>query len=271
MILHDGHVHTPYCPHGTNDPLSDYCEKAIELGLKGITFTEHAPLPTSFMDPTPQQDSAMKLEHLLDYFKELKHIKETYRGKLDVLIGLEVDYIEEYEEQTKQFLNEFGHYLDDSILSVHFLKLRNDYICIDYSPEAFQDAISKLGSIEAVYKRYLETLKKSVSVDLGRYKPKRIGHLTLVKKFKKKFPTSGFTYQDISELLLQIKENGYTLDYNGAGTLKPLCGEPYPDTAIVQKAFQMGIPLVYGSDAHQVSGLMAGVKQLSKQVKLIKP
>lgn len=49
----DGHIHTPYCPHGTLDPIHLYIEKAIQNGFREISFTEHAPLPSNFIDPTP--------------------------------------------------------------------------------------------------------------------------------------------------------------------------------------------------------------------------
>ena len=55
----DGHIHTPYCPHGTNDTFHDYVETALGLGFEEITFTEHAPLPKGFNDPTPAKDSGM--------------------------------------------------------------------------------------------------------------------------------------------------------------------------------------------------------------------
>ena len=41
----DGHIHTPYCPHGTLDPFQNYIEKAIQNDFQEISFTEHAPLP----------------------------------------------------------------------------------------------------------------------------------------------------------------------------------------------------------------------------------
>ena len=28
--MKDGHIHTPYCPHGTNDTFDDYVKKSIE-------------------------------------------------------------------------------------------------------------------------------------------------------------------------------------------------------------------------------------------------
>ena len=41
----DGHIHTPFCPHGTTDSFETYIEKAIANNFTEITFTEHAPLP----------------------------------------------------------------------------------------------------------------------------------------------------------------------------------------------------------------------------------
>jgi len=39
--IKDGHVHSPYCPHGSKDSFELYIESALKLGLKEITFTEH--------------------------------------------------------------------------------------------------------------------------------------------------------------------------------------------------------------------------------------
>lgn len=39
--MKDGHIHSPYCPHGSKDALEDYVKRAIEIGLDEITFTEH--------------------------------------------------------------------------------------------------------------------------------------------------------------------------------------------------------------------------------------
>ncbi|WP_198510240.1 histidinol-phosphatase HisJ [Bacillus solitudinis] len=271
MISHDGHVHTPFCPHGSKDSFKDYCEKAISLGLQSISFTEHAPLPEGFIDPTPQLDSAMSQKDLQPYLEELNDIKQSYQGKLDIFIGLEVDYIEGYELETTSFLKKVGPFLDDSILSVHFLKIYDRYVCIDYSPDVFEETVLSLGSIEAVYTRYYETLQASVQADLGPYKPHRIGHITLVKKFQKKFPTQHTFRQETTILLSAIKEKNYSIDYNGAGVIKPLCGEPYPNKQIIQEAIEMGIPLIYGSDAHQSSALMTGASKLHKGVSLSKP
>ncbi|WP_197276344.1 histidinol-phosphatase HisJ [Bacillus sp. JCM 19034] len=262
MNIHDGHVHTPYCPHGTLDSLAAYCEKAIQLGRSGITFTEHAPLPANFNDPTPKQDSAMKHTELTSYIDDINVLKKEYSQQLTIFTGLEIDFIVGYEEETEALLAEFGPFLDDSILSVHFLKIKDNYLCLDYSPEVFAEAVNRVGSVDRLHQLYYETVLKSVTSHLGTYKPKRIGHMTLVQKFSKRFPTEMSHLQIIKSILNEMKTRGYSLDYNGAGVIKPLCKEPYPFYEVIELAQNMNIPLVYGSDAHQVKELSNGFEQI---------
>ena len=262
--MRDGHVHSKFCPHGSKDIFQAYIDQALELGITEISFTEHAPLPVGFTDPTPLQDSAMKMEDFSLYLEEIEGLREQYKGKITIHTGLEVDYIEGFERETTQFLNKYGPYLSDSILSVHFLKLEKEYDCMDYSPEVFGEMITRYGGIEKVYEAYYRTLLLSIRTDLGPYKPKRIGHMTLVKKFQKKYPCSVSFNKEILEILNEVKNRNYELDYNGAGTAKPLCREPYPPADVASLAIQMQIPMVYGSDAHQVKELLQGYEQLLK-------
>lgn len=270
-MIHDGHVHTPYCPHGTADTFAAYCERAIQLGVKGITFTEHAPLPKNFPEPTPHKDSGMKADVLEKYINDITQLKKEYNGALRIFLGLEVDYIEGFEADTTAFLNEIGPYLDDAILSVHFLKIHNKYVCIDYSPDVFSEAVAMLGSVENVHKHYYNTVYSSVVANLGAYKPRRIGHMTLVRKFQQNFPTDYQFTNEITKILTVVKEKKYELDYNGAGYTKPLCKEPYPSEDIVSEAIRMQIPLVYGSDAHKAHALLSGFSQLVKNAPLVQP
>jgi len=267
----DGHIHTPFCPHGTKDTFEQYISNAINLGFQEISFTEHAPLPQTFFDTTPDQDSGMDHSLLEDYFSTLSALKSKHKSDIKINIGLEVDYIEGYEEGTKQFLNEYGQYLDDSILSVHFLKKDDNYFCLDFSAELFEHMITKFSTIEAIYEKYYQTLLFSIRSDLGKYKPKRIGHITLVHKFQKKFPVSRSFRTEINEVLTSISKHKLQLDYNGAGVMKPLCGEPYPPDWVIEEAHKQKIPLVYGSDAHSSKDLGQGLTNILSTAKLSSP
>ncbi|ARI76790.1 histidinol-phosphatase HisJ [Halobacillus mangrovi] len=264
--MRDGHIHSPYCPHGTRDSFSSYIEHGLELGYKTMTFTEHAPLPESFRDPVPSEDSGMKMDDVEGYISDLKKLQSEYKKDIDIWIGFEMDYIEGFEKEIEQFLNTYGPQMDDSILSVHFLKGQDQWYCLDYSPEMYESLMRDLGSNKLLYQRYFDALTKSVNVDLGAYKPKRIGHMTLVKKFQNLFPSPEGWESSAVELLKKIKSEGLQLDYNGAGTQKPHCKETYPPLKIAEQASAMGIPLIYGSDAHKITGLKQGFQQVNTEI-----
>lgn len=92
-LKRDGHVHSPYCPHGSLDTFDMYIERALLNGISEITFTEHMPL-TLKKDPSPRNNSAMDEETLIKYLKAVKEIKDKYKDKIKINVGVEVDYIE---------------------------------------------------------------------------------------------------------------------------------------------------------------------------------
>ncbi|QQK81144.1 histidinol-phosphatase HisJ [Salicibibacter cibi] len=260
-IQYDGHVHTPFCPHGSDASLEQYVETAITLGYRSISFCEHAPLPEGFPDPTPKKDSGMLRSDLEAYIKTIQDVRERYKKNITILIGLEIDFIEGFETKTKAFLDEYGPILDDAILSVHFIYTKEAYGLLDYSAETFRAIAKQAGGIDPLVRRYYETVLRSISFDLGKYKPNRLGHVSLARKFRKKFALPN-DEQWLEAILSAAKKEGLSLDVNGAGVVKPLCGEPYPPVAIIEKAERMGIPLVYGSDAHHPDGLGQGTEEL---------
>ena len=251
----DKHIHTPFCPHGSTDALEGYIEKAIASGFEEICFTEHAPLPDAFIDPTPLKDSGMNFTLLEAYFTSIAKVKHQYAKDISILCGLEVDFIEGFEQQTTHFLNQYGEHLDDAIMSVHFLRDQNHYVCIDYSPEVFMAFAAQLGSITRVYEHYYNTVEKSIIADLGPYKPKRIGHPTLVHKFQLAHKENINDTAMIQQVLRTMQAYNYELDVNSAGLVKEFCLEPYPPYPMIKYAKSLGIPLVFGSDAHTIKGL----------------
>ena len=164
--------------------------------------------------------------------------------------------------KTQQFLSQYGNQLDDAILSVHFLLHNGVYECMDYSYQVFEKLITRYGSIDAGHSDYYQTVLESVVADLGPYKPTRIGHMTLARKFQRRFPFTNSHSIEIDRILNEIKKRGYELDYNGAGFVKADCLEVYPAADLAKKAQFLGIPLIYGSDAHQAKDLNQGRKQL---------
>lgn len=250
LIIRDGHIHSPYCPHGTKDAFDLYVEKAISLCLKEITFTEHLPLPSGFMDPEFLKGCAPTVEEIEEYLVEVDFIKEKYRDRIKINTGFEVDYIEGYEEEIKELLNTYGNKIEDSILSVHFIKLEDRYCCVDVSPEEFGIIAKELGGVEKLYDKYYETLLKAIKADLGNFKPKRIGHGTLIRIFNKEYPIEYKNIELLERVVEEISIRNYEIDLNTAGLRKPHCGEVYPSGIFMKLVRKHGIRVVYGSDAH---------------------
>ena len=251
----DGHIHSPFCPHGTKDSFEEYIEKAIKENFSEITFTEHAPLPNNFIDPTPGKDSGMIPKDLTSYLETLQKLKLQYKDRITIKVGLEVDYIVGYETETRALLDIAGPVLDDAILSVHFLKHNDTYTCIDFSDAVYLEFAQQVGGIEALYNLYYDTVIKSIEANLGRFKPRRIGHPTLVHKFQLAHGEKIDDNHRIIEVLTKLQEKGYELDVNSAGLSKPYCKEPYPPMHMIEYARSITIPMVFGSDAHSVKDL----------------
>lgn len=245
-MLSDNHVHTQYCPHGSDSTMEAYIEAAIDKGLKRITFTEHAPLPME--DTTPEKDSAMREEDVEAYLKQGKELKAKYADQIDVFTGFEIDYIEGMEEETRHFLKKYPETVEHSILSVHFLKIpEQGYFCIDYNKDHFLEKMGTTGYAELTH-LYEETILKALALPYRKWTPKTIGHITLIYKFIESHNEKDTI--DWNNVLNHAKANHYRLDYNFAGIDKPYYNRTYPNDGLVKVALKKGIELRYGSDAH---------------------
>lgn len=146
----DGHVHSHYCPHGSNDSFEMYLENAINKGIYEITFTEHMTMPEDIviegMESNFLDSVSPSIENMDKYINEVRYYKEKYKDKIKINVGLEVDYLEGYEEFTEKMLNKYGDILEDSILSTHIGIYNGRYYCFDCI-ESFEVLLKEIGSI----------------------------------------------------------------------------------------------------------------------------
>ena len=90
------HVHTWRCGHAGEEQDYEYVEKAIELGASRIVFTDHCPYPGNYFL------YRMDMEQLEDYVTSMKQLKCEYGRQIEVLAGLEVEYLPRYENYYKE-------------------------------------------------------------------------------------------------------------------------------------------------------------------------
>jgi len=97
----DYHMHTPLCGHAHGEP-AEYVERAIQVGLSEIGFSDHAPL-------VAYQDSryTMRDDQLNDYHRMIEAVQKKYPAFI-IKLGLEADYIPGFEEKTRARINNRG-------------------------------------------------------------------------------------------------------------------------------------------------------------------
>ncbi|MGX4593937.1 histidinol-phosphatase HisJ [Leuconostoc sp. JNUCC 76] len=265
MIKKDGHTHTQFSHHGSKEQLDEYIERAIKLGFTEYVVTEHAPLPKKFLEtfvgPDDARDnSAMAADELLLYKSEVERIQVKYGDQITIKAGFEIDYLKNYESDIRRFLKEQASWIDEIVLSVHFLPNNDGIIApIDYDPETLSAYFSdERQNPQVLFQRYYDAVMQSVNFETDLKIPVRVGHITLIRKYQKLLQLPPFDEainQQITELLQKIKQKNYQLDFNAAGFSKPYNGESYPTFDIAEQAVKMGIKLIYGSDAHNVDAL----------------
>lgn len=273
----DGHTHTEFCPHGSGEEAELLIQKAIRLGFTEYSITEHNPLPKSFIDHSSGSREAvltggMNENNVENYLKKMNFLKHKYKSDIKINVGFEIDYLQGFENWTIDFLNEYGKQIDDSILSLHFQLGNGGLRAIDFSPEDFNNGLVKyFGSFQKAQENYFSTYLEMVNSDLGLYKPKRMGHLTLCQKFqsaflKEKTDISEKSFLLIEQILDSGKEKGYELDYNTAGLFKEYCKETYPTSQIMDIVKTKEIPFVYGSDSHGMKDVGRGYDVFVQQL-----
>ena len=225
----DYHMHTPLCKHAAG-PMEDYIERGIELGLREIGFSDHNPLPGG------RSSNVRMAEAELDYYVErVTELRFRYRGKIDVMLGLEMDYLEGLEDYLAQQLARYPW--DYVIGSIHFL----DNACREATcPKIFS------GDVRKHYARYFESLRqlaRSGLCDIIAHfdVAKRTGHLPGEREA-----------EDITRTLQEIKTAGICMEINTSGYRHSELPEPqpYPMLPIVEEALALDVPLTVNSDAH---------------------
>jgi histidinol-phosphatase (PHP family) len=257
----DGHTHSPFCPHGAADPLAAYLDRAVGLGFRRYAVTEHMPLPAGFRDPMGPYQCAGPIADLPPYLTAVEQAREAYAGRLRVYVGLEVDYLggvsPDWHEAVLDLLDTVWDRLEPegTLLSVHFL----GNSLVDGTVHLAAGLIPEGLSPDAYHLRYYAMLKEALTVSWRRrgrdLRPRRLSHLTLPRKFIAALPLAEPRRVDQAarEVLELVAAEGLELDLNSAGLDKAECGEIYLPEPLLGWAVELGIPLVFGSDAHRAA------------------
>ena len=243
----DYHMHTPLCRHATGEP-GEYAKHALAAGFTEIGFSDHSPMPRDDFD-----DWRMRADQLDEYIAKVCQAQKDFPN-LTIRLALEVDYLPGYEDWIRGLAAR--HPWDYFIGSVH-------YVSDDWAIDDPQK-ISEWKNRDAfeVWSAYFGRLTKAAETGFFEI----IGHTDLPKKFGHR--PSRDCAPLYEKFLNAAKKNNCAIELNTAGLRKD-CKEIYPSRQILELAFQKGVPITFGSDAHapgEVGMNFAEAVQLAREV-----
>ncbi|WP_353333100.1 histidinol-phosphatase [Bacteroides sedimenti] len=240
MNLTNYHSHTTFCDGRA--PMEDFIKEAIRQGFTSYGISSHAPLPF----PTRW---TMEKENVSSYLDEFFKLKKIYKDKIELYIGLEIDYLDENSNPAAEYFQNLP--LDYRIGSVHLLKdEKGEIVDIDCSKEVFKERLEKhfhndLKTTVLAYYNQLMTM-----VGLGGFDI--VGHADKIA-YNASFCQVDVTAQEwykqtVRELFAYIAEKGYMMEINTKAFHQ--LGVFYPSVTNFSLIREMNIPVLVNSDSH---------------------
>ena len=241
MIRTDLHIHTKYCD-GKNTP-EEMVLAAIEKGMECIGFSEHSHVP---FDRT----GGMAADDVPRYIDEITLLKDRYRGRIEILCGIEQDYYSDHAAADCDYV----------IGSVHYLKKDGVIFSIDETPELLKQAVEEYynGDIVSLAEDYYDTLAgvvEKTGADI-------IGHFDLISKYVE----SGIELDiDDTRYINAWKRaadclvsSGKLFEINTGAVARGWRSTPYPDIRIIDYIKQNGGRFILSSDSHSADTIAYG-------------
>ncbi len=229
IALPDYHIHTTLCNHASGD-MEEYVERAIQLGLAEIGFSEHMPV-------MPEPHLCLSYDNLPFYIYRVKSLQDRYSDRITIRLGGEIDMMPEKYGEIEKIISTYD--FDYVIGSIHYL---GDW---PFDQVQYRNRFER-DDLYQTYKRFFETViraSKSGLYDIA-------GHIDNLKRMGYHPPEKikEFYYRAAES----FKEMNVTVEINTSGYDYP-AGETYPSTEYLKILREYDIPVTIGSDSHKPS------------------
>lgn len=228
------HTHSTYSDgKGT---LRENIESAIAKNMASIGFSDHSftACDTSY---------CMMLDDYDKYCQEVRALKEEYRDKIPVYLGIECDYYSDIDKSM----------FDYTIASVHYIVKGGVCYPIDHSPrqqeECIRDAFG--GNVIDMAKCYFDMITEHAM----KLRPTFIGHFDVINKFSL-MPEDSDAFRDASiESMKEIVKVCPYFELNTGGIARGWRKNPYPNDYLLSLLLELGGEVLINSDSHHPDNL----------------
>ncbi|RKQ16914.1 histidinol-phosphatase HisJ family protein [Oceanobacillus bengalensis] len=224
--MFDYHIHSDFSAD-CETKMETTIEKAIEIGLEEICFTEHIDYEY------PDKDWIFEFD-LNAYTKKVKEMQEKYKGNIRIKKGVEIGVQSYLLERYETLVNR--ETFDFIICSMHSTEKK------DLHSGAFFRGKSAKEAYQTYYEELLDCVKRFKGFHV-------LGHIDLVKRYLKEDSNHHF-HDIIREIFNEIIPAGKGIELNTSGYRYGLeKGMPSPDILRLYKECG-GEVLTLGSDSH---------------------
>lgn len=239
MIIADYHVHSDFSSD-SQAPMEQIIERAIQLGLKRICFTDHMDYD---FPPVSKYNFEFDPE---EYTKKLSKLKEAYQKQITILTGIELGLQPHLATRMTALLDSYP--FDFVLGSSHVIDHVDPYYPVYWETRTQKEGIQN----------YFE----SIIINCKAFQGFHIyGHLDYIIRYipgqsEQKIDYAYHEYADLlDEVLKTILSYGKGIEINTAG-LKYGLGYPHPKAEVLIRYKELGGELItIGSDSHKTEHL----------------
>ena len=244
----DLHTHTTFCD-GKDTPEAMVIA-ALDKGMDCLGFSGHS---HTFFD----ESYCMSPLGTVAYRGEIARLRREYGTRLRILCGVEQD---RYSAQPTA-----GY--DYVIGSVHYLRLGEEYLPVDESPEISRDIVERYfgGDWYAMAEAYYRTVSGVVE-NTGCH---IISHFDLIAKFNEKYPAFDeihpryiAAWQTALDTLLLSNR---PFEINTGAMARGWRTQPYPRREMIEYILSRGGRLILSSDSHSTDTLCYGFTRYERE------
>jgi len=244
------HNHTKFCDG--EDDVETMCRAAYEKKLCAIGFSAHAPVTKK----TGIESWWNLKEELVDkYIEEVLAAKSRWQGKLDVYLGMEVDYIKGLRSPLDSDITELN--LDYIIGSVHYIVHPNGAkpFTVDGPQKELEDGIKEAfgGDARAFMNYYYDAVKEMI--EAGGFDI--LGHADLIKKNclnKNLWPQEEESLRQ-KEIAIAASAAHIAAEVNTGGINRKKINEVYPSLSFLRFFRKYNVPVIITADAHRAADI----------------
>ena len=243
-MIFDYHLHTKASPDATGT-MEEYVSEAKKKGIGEIGFSDHIILRRLI----GRSDALAR--QMPSYIRDFVRAKE--KSKIPIKLGVKMDFFPDNAERIRRFIQK--HPFDYVMGSVHMI---GGWIIDDPSEK---DEYSRR-NVSQICEEYFDLVKKLCASRLFDV----LAHPDLIKIFGAR-PEGDFS-PVLEEVARTMAKSNICAEINTKGLRGP-CKEIYPGKQFLKILYDHGVPVTFGSDAHEPGDVGRDMKKARNLVREI--